>query len=139
MDKGRRVGSGDPDYRPQTTDLGPETIDHGPQAAESPALGPDVPQSAVCGLRSKVSLEGSEVSPSDGLRKDEFWALRDVSFDLRPGDVLGLVGSNGAGKTMRLEPMKPLPIDLLVARYLRSLATRACQFNREGVAYAACA
>jgi ATP-binding cassette subfamily B protein len=29
----------------------------------------------------------------------EEWALRDVSFTLRPGEKLGLVGENGAGKT----------------------------------------
>src|ERR1700739_2320616 len=31
------------------------------------------------------------------------WALRDVSFELREGDVLGLIGRNGAGKSTVLK------------------------------------
>ena len=30
-------------------------------------------------------------------KREKFWALRDVSFEVAEGEVLGLIGRNGAG------------------------------------------
>lgn len=59
-------------------------------------------RSLFYGLQDIASeLVGARTDNSQ-LRKDEFWALKDINFELKKGESLGLVGANGSGKTTLL-------------------------------------
>jgi lipopolysaccharide transport system ATP-binding protein len=67
--------------------------------------------------RPSVSYEANQNS------KQEIWALHDVSFDVKQGEVLGFVGKNGAGKSTLLK---------IISRIV--LPTSGCVYGKGRVA-----
>ncbi|MCU1382488.1 MAG: tagH 1 [Acidobacteria bacterium] len=62
-------------------------------------------------------------SSSTELKSEEFWAVNDVSFEVQPGEALGIIGPNGAGKSTTLK---------LLTRILRPNRGRCAVTGRVG-------
>ena len=59
-------------------------------------------------IRQETEIDGTRHGPIHKLgrlwrRSHEFWALRDVTFEVERGEALGIIGHNGAGKSTILK------------------------------------
>src|SRR5277367_2803602 len=67
--------------------------------------------------------------------KREFWALKDISFEVKHGEAMGIVGRNGAGKSTALKIlsriMKPTKGRMVVNGRLSALIEVTAGFHQD--------
>ena len=98
----------------------------------------DVSMKFDLGIEKENSFKVKFISLFDKKRrkkKEYFWALKNVSFDVKKGEVVGLIGSNGAGKSTMLKVvsgvMKPTKGSVTVEGTIAPMIELGAGFDME--------